>query len=114
MELFLLRNVGYPGSLSIQVKTARNVTAARHRLAAQAADIGTDPRDHRWRHTSSNLALVEEAVKLVRDHGAEPASVAEMWQALRSSNDPSRAAIFEATQRNEPLRGKILCRHEAA
>jgi 3-keto-5-aminohexanoate cleavage enzyme len=30
----------------------------------------------------SNLALVEEAVRMVRDHGAEPASVAEMRQAL--------------------------------
>jgi hypothetical protein len=63
-ELFLLRIVGYPGSLSIQVKTARNVTAARHRLA-------------------------DQAVKLVRDHGAEPASAAEMRQALRSSKDSS-------------------------
>jgi uncharacterized protein (DUF849 family) len=31
---------------------------------------------------TSNLALVEEAVRLVRDHGAEPASGAEVWQAL--------------------------------
>jgi uncharacterized protein (DUF849 family) len=30
----------------------------------------------------SNLALVEEAVRMVRDHGAEPASVADMRQTL--------------------------------
>jgi 3-keto-5-aminohexanoate cleavage enzyme len=33
---------------------------------------------------TSNLALVEEAVRIVRDHGAEPASAADMWQALGS------------------------------
>jgi hypothetical protein len=26
--------------------------------------------------------LVEEAVRMIREQGAEPASVAEMWQAL--------------------------------
>src|SRR4051812_3040519 len=31
---------------------------------------------------TSNLALVEEAVRMVREHGAEPASSAEVWQAL--------------------------------
>jgi len=31
----------------------------------------------------SNLALVEEAVRIVRDHGAEPASVADLRQALK-------------------------------
>jgi uncharacterized protein (DUF849 family) len=30
----------------------------------------------------SNLARVEEAVRIVRQHGAEPASAAEMRQAL--------------------------------
>ena len=35
---------------------------------------------------TSNLALVE-AVRLARDHGAEPASAAAMRQALRSSMD---------------------------
>jgi uncharacterized protein (DUF849 family) len=32
--------------------------------------------------TMSNLAWVEEAVRIVRDHGGEPASGAEMRQAL--------------------------------
>ncbi len=30
----------------------------------------------------TSLALVEEAVRIVRDHGAEPASLAEVRQAL--------------------------------
>jgi uncharacterized protein (DUF849 family) len=33
----------------------------------------------------SNLALVEEAVRMIRAHGAEPASVADMRRALQSS-----------------------------
>jgi 3-keto-5-aminohexanoate cleavage enzyme len=32
----------------------------------------------------SNLDMVEEAVRMVRDHGAEPASAADMRQALGS------------------------------
>jgi 3-keto-5-aminohexanoate cleavage enzyme len=43
------------------------------RIGLEDAPLGT-PR--------SNLALVEEAVRLVRDCGAEPASAAEMRQAL--------------------------------
>jgi uncharacterized protein (DUF849 family) len=31
----------------------------------------------------SNLALVEEAVKIVRDHGAEPASAADLRRTLK-------------------------------
>ena len=38
-----------------------------------------------------NLAWVEEAVRIVRDHGAEPASAADMRQAL--------ALIAEAADR---------------
>jgi 3-keto-5-aminohexanoate cleavage enzyme len=33
---------------------------------------------------SSNPELVEEAVRMVRDHGAEPASATDMRQALGS------------------------------
>ena len=33
----------------------------------------------------TNLALVEEAVRMVRENGAEPATSAEMWQALAES-----------------------------
>jgi len=43
------------------------------RVGLEDAPLGTP---------SSNLALVEEAVRLVREQGAEPASVAEMRQAL--------------------------------
>jgi 3-keto-5-aminohexanoate cleavage enzyme len=43
------------------------------RVGLEDAPLGT---------TMSNLALVEEAVRIVRDHGAEPASVADMRQAL--------------------------------
>lgn len=42
------------------------------RVGLEDAPLGT---------TTGNLALVEEAVRIVRDHGAEPASVAEMRQA---------------------------------
>jgi 3-keto-5-aminohexanoate cleavage enzyme len=35
---------------------------------------------------TTNLALVEEAVRMVRDYGAEPASLAEMRQALAAAN----------------------------
>ena len=35
--------------------------------------------------TASNLELVEEAVRMVREHGAEPATPAEMRQALAAS-----------------------------
>jgi 3-keto-5-aminohexanoate cleavage enzyme len=38
--------------------------------------------DARLGTTTGNLACVEEAVRLVRDHGAEPASVAELRRAL--------------------------------
>ena len=38
-----------------------------------------------------NLAWVEDAVRIVRDHGAEPASAADMRQAL--------AVIAEAADR---------------
>ncbi len=45
------------------------------RVGLEDAPLGTP---------TSNLALVEEAVRIVRDHGAEPASPAEMRQALGS------------------------------
>jgi 3-keto-5-aminohexanoate cleavage enzyme len=57
------------------------VTRGGHiRVGLEDAPLGT---------TKSNLALVEDAVKSVRDHGAEPASAAEMRQALRSLKDSS-------------------------
>ncbi len=43
------------------------------RVGLEDAPLGT---------TASNLAMVEEAVRMVRDHGGEPASPAEMRQAL--------------------------------
>ena len=43
------------------------------RVGLEDAPLGT---------TTTNLAMVEEAVRLVRQHGAEPASAAEMRQAL--------------------------------
>jgi 3-keto-5-aminohexanoate cleavage enzyme len=43
------------------------------RVGLEDAPLGT---------RTSNLALVEEAVRIVRDHGAEPASAAEMRNAL--------------------------------
>ena len=46
-----------------------------------------------------NLAWVEEAVRIVRDHGAEPASAADMRQAL--------AVIAEAADRTAFRRGGI-------
>jgi 3-keto-5-aminohexanoate cleavage enzyme len=41
-----------------------------------------------WGAPTSNLALVEEAVRMVRGHGAEPASAADMREALCSSVRP--------------------------
>jgi uncharacterized protein (DUF849 family) len=46
------------------------------RVGLEDAPLGT---------TMTNLALVEEAVRLVRQHGAEPATPAEMRQALAQS-----------------------------
>ena len=45
------------------------------RVGLEDAPLGT---------SASNLALVEEAVRMVRDHGAEPASTADMRRALGS------------------------------
>ena len=46
------------------------------RVGLEDAPLGT---------TASNLELVEEAVRMVRDHGAEPATPAEMRQALAAA-----------------------------
>jgi 3-keto-5-aminohexanoate cleavage enzyme len=46
------------------------------RVGLEDAPLGT---------TASNLELVEEAVRMVREHGAEPASPAEMRQALAAA-----------------------------
>src|SRR5260370_32405465 len=53
---------------------AETVARGGHlRVGLEDAPLGTP---------SSNLALVEEAVRMVREQGAEPASVGEMRQAL--------------------------------
>jgi 3-keto-5-aminohexanoate cleavage enzyme len=53
---------------------AETVARGGHlRVGLEDAPLGT---------RTSNLALVEEAVRMVREQGAEPASVAEMRQAL--------------------------------
>ena len=46
------------------------------RVGLEDAPLGT---------TASNLELVEEAVRLVREYGAEPATPAEMRQALAAA-----------------------------
>ena len=43
------------------------------RVGLEDAPLGT---------STGNLGLLEEAVKIVRGHGAEPASVADLRQAL--------------------------------
>ena len=45
------------------------------RVGLEDAPLGTQ---------ASNLEMVEEAVRMVREYGAEPASPAEMRQALAS------------------------------
>ena len=46
------------------------------RVGLEDAPLGTK---------ASNLKMVEEAVRLVRDHGGEPATPAEMRQALAAA-----------------------------
>jgi 3-keto-5-aminohexanoate cleavage enzyme len=46
------------------------------RVGLEDAPLGT---------TMSNVAWVEEAVRIVRHYGAEPASIADVRQALRST-----------------------------
>jgi 3-keto-5-aminohexanoate cleavage enzyme len=56
---------------------AETISRGGHvRVGLEDAPLGT---------TTTNLALVEEAVRLVRQHGAEPASPAEMRQVLAQS-----------------------------
>ena len=62
--------------LSVDIRPLIGETVARGghvRVGLEDAPLGM---------TMSNLAWVEEAVRIVRDHGAEPASGAEMRQAL--------------------------------
>jgi uncharacterized protein (DUF849 family) len=54
-----------------------------HRLRAGHLRVGLE--DAPFGTSATNLALVEEAVRMVRDNGAEPASPAEMRQALAQS-----------------------------
>ena len=49
---------------------------------AQGGHIRVGLEDAPLRTPMSNLAMVEEAVRMVREHGAEPASPAELRQAL--------------------------------
>jgi 3-keto-5-aminohexanoate cleavage enzyme len=53
---------------------AETITRGGHiRVGLEDAPLGT---------TATNIELVEEAVRMVREHGAEPATPAEMRQAL--------------------------------
>jgi 3-keto-5-aminohexanoate cleavage enzyme len=52
---------------------------------ARGGHIRVGLEDARLGTTKSNLALVEEAVRMVRDAGAEPPSPAEMRQALAAA-----------------------------
>ena len=49
---------------------------------ARGGHIRVGLEDARLGTRATNLKLVEEAVRMVRDHGAEPASPADMRQAL--------------------------------
>ena len=49
-----------------------------------------------------NLAWVEEAVRILRDHGAEPASAAEMRQALTSIADAADRIAFRRSGIESP------------
>jgi 3-keto-5-aminohexanoate cleavage enzyme len=49
---------------------------------ARGGHIRVGIEDARLGTTTGNLVMVEEAVRIVRDHGAEPASAAELRQAL--------------------------------
>ena len=49
---------------------------------ARGGHIRAGLEDFRLGTSKSNLALVEEAVRMVREAGAEPATAAEMRQAL--------------------------------
>src|SRR6266851_639500 len=50
--------------------------------AARGGHVRVGLEDARLGTTIGNLALVEEAVRIVRDHGAEPATAAELRQTL--------------------------------
>ena len=56
------------------------LTETRVRIGSQHVRVGFE--DARLGTTISNLVMVEQAVRMVRDHGAEPASAAELRQAL--------------------------------
>ena len=49
---------------------------------ARGGHVRVGLEDARLGTTISNLVMVEQAVRMVRDHGAEPASAAELRQAL--------------------------------
>jgi 3-keto-5-aminohexanoate cleavage enzyme len=49
---------------------------------ARGGHVRVGLEDARLGTTTSNLVMVEQAVRMVRDHGAEPASAAELRQAL--------------------------------
>jgi uncharacterized protein (DUF849 family) len=58
------------------------------RIIARGGHIRVGLEDAPLGSPSSNLALVEEAVRMVRDQGAEVASVAEMRQMLAALPRP--------------------------
>ncbi|WP_213289212.1 3-keto-5-aminohexanoate cleavage protein [Bradyrhizobium sp. sGM-13] len=68
-----------PSGVSADLRPLFTDTIARGghiRIGLEDAPLGT---------TASNLELVEEAVRLVRDQGAAPATPAEMRQALAAA-----------------------------
>jgi uncharacterized protein (DUF849 family) len=57
------------------------------RLSRKAAMFASVLRIRPLGTSTSNLRLVEEAVRMVRDHGVEPATVAHMRRAIDSIAD---------------------------
>jgi 3-keto-5-aminohexanoate cleavage enzyme len=49
---------------------------------ARGGHLRVGLEDAPLRTPTSNLAMVEEAVRMVREHGAEPASAGDLRQAL--------------------------------
>jgi 3-keto-5-aminohexanoate cleavage enzyme len=49
---------------------------------ARGGHVRVGPEDAKLGTAISNLVMVEQAVRMVRDHGAEPASAAELRRAL--------------------------------
>jgi len=82
-HLALLEDVAGPAPWMIAGVCA-DIRGLIGETVARGGHIRVGLEDIRLGTSRSNLALVEEAVKLLREHGAEPASAAEMRQALSS------------------------------